>query len=294
MKRALYNVINWLRRNCQIANKVYYGYRNFWYWLNYRGKPVKCKLGKFNLIFKTNLRDEGLSRELAVEKIHEPLTTRVLAEMIKTNWVVVDIGSHLGYFALFEACLVETNGKVIAIEPAPESYNLLVKNVKLNDLTKIILTHNIAVSSKSETRDFFISKLSNQSSFYPMPEYENVIKVETVSLDEILKNESRVDAIRMDIEGGEYEMISGMMETIRLHHPLLLIELHPSPKRKSFLRELHTLGYECLYTIERGRNTSLFHGVMADSRDISGQSITSILQAEDNEYVYLVVLIHQS
>jgi FkbM family methyltransferase len=251
-------------------------------------------LGEFNLIFETNLRDEGLSRELAAEKIHEPLTTRVLAEMIKPNWVVVDIGSHLGYFALFEACLVETNGKVIAIEPVPESYILLVKNVKLNDLTKTIATHNIAVSSKRENRDFFISKLSNQSGFYPMPEYENVIKVETVSLDEILKNETHVDAIRMDIEGGEYEVISGMIETIRLHHPLLLIELHPSPKRKSFLRELHNLGYECLYTIERGQNTSLFHGVMADSRDILGQSITSILQAEDNEYVYLVVLIHQS
>jgi GDP-D-mannose dehydratase len=91
-----------------------------------------------------------------------------------------------------------------------------------------------------------------------------------------------------------YSHLFGMMETIRLHHPLLLIELHPSPKRKSFLMELHNLGYECLHTIERGRNTSLFHGVMADSRDILGQSITSILQAEDNEYVYLVVLIHQS
>ena len=87
---------------------------------------------------------------------------------------------------------------------------------------------------------------------YPMPKYENVTKIETVSLDEILKNEARGDAIRMDIEGGEYEVISGMMETIRLHHPFLLIELHPSPKRKLFLRELHTLGYECLILSKEG------------------------------------------
>ena len=294
MKRVITNIVNWVRRNCKIVNKIYYAYRALWYWLNYRGNPVKCKLGKFNLIFETNPRDKGLSRELVAEKIHEPLTTRVLTEMIKPGGVVVDFGSHIGYFALLEACLVGTAGKVIAIEPTPESYNVLVRNIKINDLTTIIIPHNIAVSSKREKRDFFISKLSNQSGFYPMPKYENVIKVEAYPLDEILQNEKRVDAIRMDIEGGEYEVIYGMLNTIKRHHPLLLIELHPSSKRKSFLSELNTLGYECLFTIDRAKNTSLFRGVMADTHDILNQSIVDILQAEDSEHVYLVVLIHQS
>ena len=294
MKRVIINIINWIRRNCEIANKIYYAYRALWYWLNYRGNPVKCKLGKYNLIFETNPRDKGLSRELVAEKVHEPLTTGVLAEMIKPGWVVVDLGSHIGYFALLEACLVGTSGKVIAIEPAPENYNVLVRNIKINDLTNTVVTHNLAISGKKEKRDFFISKLSNQSSFYPTHKYENIITVEADPLDEILQNEKRIDAIRMDIEGGEYEVIYGMIETIKRYHPLLLIELHPSSKRKSFLNELNTLGYECLSTIDRAKNTSLFRGIMADTRDILNQSIVDILQAEDSEYVYLVVLIHQS
>ena len=128
----------------------------------------------------------------------------------------------------------------------------------------------------------------------PVPGYKNVIQIETAPLDEILQNQTRVDAIRMDIEGGEYEVIYGMMETIKHHHPLLFIELHASLKRKLFLSELHSLGYECLYSIERGKNTSLFHGIISDTRDIVKQNIAEILQAEDNDKVYLVVLIYQS
>src|SRR3989338_3323566 len=64
----------------------------------------------------------------------------------KKDDVVIDVGAHIGIFAL-NASLIVPKGKVYAIEPCRSTYNLLRRNIKLNELENIV-TFNFALSDK--------------------------------------------------------------------------------------------------------------------------------------------------
>ena len=61
-----------------------------------------------------------------------------LSEVIPKDSVVLDIGSHVGYFSLLFGSCIGENGKVIAFEPNPKTYNVLVENSKNNPNLNII------------------------------------------------------------------------------------------------------------------------------------------------------------
>lgn len=290
MLKRLMRIINFIRRKFPYSEIIYLAYRDLRYWMFNRGKPVNCEIGGFNLTFELDPMDKGLSSELAIEKIHEPLSIQLLTEMVKPGWVIVDVGSHLGYFPVFEAKLVGPTGKVICLEPSVASYNILIRNIERNDVANIIVTYNMAASNKKERRKFYVNRLSNQSSFYTSSKARSVIEVDTQPLDEILQGEPRIDVIRMDIEGGEYEVIHGMIGSMKAYHPILFIELHPSPQRKPFLEIVHDLGYECQCIVDRRNNTSFLGGIWTSSKNIEYIQISNLVQMKESDAPFLVVL----
>jgi hypothetical protein len=76
--------------------------------------------------------DPGISRELTVYHIHEPNATGLFRNHVKEGMHVVDIGSNLGYYALLAATLVGPKGRILAIEPEPQNYELLTMNITVN------------------------------------------------------------------------------------------------------------------------------------------------------------------
>ena len=76
--------------------------------------------------------DKGLSIDLLVDGIREPYITEVTKRELKQGQTVVDIGANIGYYALLEARQVGPTGRVYAIEPVPENFATLNKNVRLN------------------------------------------------------------------------------------------------------------------------------------------------------------------
>ena len=65
----------------------------------------------------------------------------------KQGDIVVDIGAHMGRYTIISSKRVGTNGKVIAIEAHPGNFEMLNRNIKLNQLTNVIPL-NYAVYSK--------------------------------------------------------------------------------------------------------------------------------------------------
>jgi len=66
------------------------------------------------------LEEDALN--LSVNGVYEKFLTEVVKKEIKEGGVVLDIGSHIGYFTLIFARLVGKTGKVFAFEPAPSSF----------------------------------------------------------------------------------------------------------------------------------------------------------------------------
>ena len=65
----------------------------------------------------------------------------------KEGDIVVDIGAAFGFYTILSSKMIGPKGKVIAIEPQPESFQMLNSNIKLNKLSNV-KTLNCAIYSK--------------------------------------------------------------------------------------------------------------------------------------------------
>lgn len=201
------------------------------------------------------LNDAGISRELTLSGVHEPIATRLLNQQIKSGMRVIEIGANIGYYALQEARLVGEGGEIIAIEPAPDNIVLLRKNIEANGIHNIRIYEG-AIGNKNGTIELYLPPESNWSSIIPDKYAEHpCINVTIWKLDSLLADIEQVDVIRMDIEGYEIEAIKGMLGILQKYKPRLIIEIHPQitggEPIKQFLERLMQLGYETKYVISR-------------------------------------------
>jgi FkbM family methyltransferase len=203
--------------------------------------------------------DTGVSREIAVHRVHEPLVTRLLPETLKPGMNVVDIGSNIGYYALLEARLVGPSGKVVAIEPMRENARQLIQNVEANGYKNIVI-HQLGIADRNGMEEMNVSEKSNWHTLGPVPWPTTQRQVPVSTLDALVKRLSleRVDLIRMDLEGYEITVIKGMLWTLRKYGPRLLVEIHPHiVGAQSILKYLHSLerlGFGVEWLVEQERD----------------------------------------
>lgn len=230
-----------------------------WRWLRARGKNTFDILGHKVTVLPT---DPGVSRELTVHRVHEPLATRLLLDTLKPGMNVVDIGSNIGYYALLEARLIGPQGTVFAVEPMTENARQLVANVRANGYNNVLI-HELGIANRNGTADMNVSAKSNWHTLNPVPWPTEKRRVPVSTLDDLLRGHapSRVDLVRMDLKGYEIVVIKGMRWTLRKYEPRLLIELHPhlvGPEPIiDYLRSLEELGYGVEWMIEQERDVPL-------------------------------------
>ncbi len=122
----------------------------------------------------------------------------------------------MGAFAIYAAKIVGERGRVIAFEPDKNNYDILLKNIYLNDLRNVIPL-NRGLWSESTTLRFKSSNGENSSLFFEDDQSCDIIEVDVVSLDDELSalKIRKLDFIKMDIEGAELEAIKGAKEILK-------------------------------------------------------------------------------
>lgn len=148
----------------------------------------------------------------------EAYESRLFERSIKPGMVVADIGANLGHYTLLAAKSVCTEGHVYAFEPHPRNFELLVKNIQLNDLSERVTPLPMAVSDKEGTISlFFRSDLG-----HPSLNQENLprqlesdpgqeVEVQTTTLHKVI-HEGSLDVIKMDAQGAEGMIVNGSPE----------------------------------------------------------------------------------
>ena len=141
--------------------------------------------------------------------------------------------------------------KVFGFEPDPSTYAILKRNCAKNQINQDIQIFELAVSDRNGTSTFYRCADSGYSSL-KNTERSTVVKnfeVKTISIDHFvdLYNLSKVDLIKIDIEGLEHSAIQGGLKTLRTYSPDLLVELSTSATaiedpQKTFAL-LQSLGY---------------------------------------------------
>lgn len=174
-----------------------------------------------------NSSDGIVSYVLFMNKVWEPFETFLVKSFLKSNSIFVDIGAHVGYYSLIASSIAK-NGKVFSFEPEIENYNILEKNVRVNNFSNIQL-YNHAVSDKNKVVNLYLSKTYNtgdnrlfDDDFDGMSGKHKSVKVKSVSLDNFLNNHLKADIIKMDIQGSEMLALKGMRKLLRRTEKLVV------------------------------------------------------------------------
>jgi FkbM family methyltransferase len=183
------------------------------------GYKVYCPASKEDVIMMTRHEDEIIERFTP-----------------KEGDVVVDIGAHIGRYTIISSKRVGQNGKVIAIEAHPGNFEMLNRNIKLNNLTNVIPL-NYAAYSKQTKLDlyWYMENSTGHNSImlnYKSTNYKgNFVQVNTNTLDDLLLQQqngiNEVNWIKIDVEGAELEVLKGAVNTLSKSKDIsLLIEIH--------------------------------------------------------------------
>ena len=192
--------------------------------------------------------DWDVGENLIDTKLHEPHVTNFLKEHLQEGMTFIDVGANVGYFTLTAATKVGKSGKVIAVECNPRNCELIYMSLHRNGFDQVTV-YPFAVSDTQKLMNFswgfsngFVGELNKDD--------EEAFIVPAVTLDSLLKSETGVDVIKMDIEGSEARAWQGMQETIVNHHPVLLMEFFPAllervsaAKADDFLDSVFACGY---------------------------------------------------
>jgi FkbM family methyltransferase len=144
---------------------------------------------------------------------------------------VVDIGANIGCFTVMAASIVGPSGRVISIEPEPESYKLLCHNIQLNNLSNVTAL-NLAISDKNELIELHVSPNSQLTSVFAEVDKREVegeiIMLEGRTLERILDEMkiNQVQLIKMDCEGSEYGILESLTPILASRIKQISMEVH--------------------------------------------------------------------
>ncbi len=182
-----------------------------------QGYKFFCRINRDDFLFMTNHENEIMKYFIPNEGEN-----------------VVDVGAHIGLYSLIAAKRVGSSGKVIAIEPDPENFRILKKNISLNQLTNVEPLE-CAVYSAKEKLKLFLPELDQGRTIFNTVMQDragmssNFLEVEANTLDNILSEYSmhRVNYLKIDVEGAELEVLKGAVNTLSSNKDItLIIEIH--------------------------------------------------------------------
>jgi FkbM family methyltransferase len=154
----------------------------------------------------------------------------VLAHLSKGD-TAIDIGAHKGGYLYWMRKRVGIEGKLVAFEPQESLYRQLLeitRHFKWNN----VQVEKLGVSNARETHRFYIPVTPDGSSAEAsmtdyrvgMGEYKETT-IETISLDEYCTEASiRPAFIKIDVEGFEYEVLTGGRQILQTYRPKILME----------------------------------------------------------------------
>ena len=142
--------------------------------------------------------------------IWEPGETRLLEKLVTRKSSVVDVGANIGWFTLCSA----TKARVVhAFEPEPTNFHFLQLSVARNKFRNVQL-HAHAIGEREGLATLFLADGSNKgthSTVWRVGAQELVVPMET--LDRLFPSET-IDVLKIDVEGGEPEVLSGARRMI--------------------------------------------------------------------------------
>lgn len=228
-----------------------------WRISSYDGEHITFTSSRESLRIKCRCRNGADVAHLA-----EVFVSKVYGDSLNKG-TVIDIGMSSGESAIYFA---SRGAKlVIGLEPFTESYEMALENIKLNKMEDKVLPLHMALSSKDGDADLNIArKFPNVNSLALRPaisraSFDSMENVRTIRLETLFARQkvSRLDLLKLDCEGCEYDCISSDSLEILKSVDEIIIEFHNG--LGSLPDVLKGAGFEV--THDSGKMIGIIHGV---------------------------------
>jgi FkbM family methyltransferase len=200
-----------------------------------------CRINREDLVFMTNHEDD----------IIEHFTP-------KQGDIVVDIGAHMGRYTIIASKRVGTNGKVVAIEAHPGNFEMLNRNIKLNQLANVISLNYAVYSKETKIKLYLPDEESGYTmhhsimSDYIFTKYKDktedkFVETNANTLDYLLqlKGITDVNWVKIDVEGAEFEVLKGANKILSDSKDIaLLIEVHGKNTYEPIIDSLRSYNFK--------------------------------------------------
>ena len=144
--------------------------------------------------------------------------------LIDESDVIIDGGANQGVYSCAFAQKVGKNGKVIAVEPLKEPIKMLLENLKLNNFKNIKIERCGLWNKNSEGKIYFSKDRYGQATI--VAKSENFQNLKLKKLDNLImsNNLSKVDLVKLDLQGAEVFAINGALKSIKMFKPKIYLE----------------------------------------------------------------------
>ena len=193
---------------------------------------------------------------------------QIISKFCNLGSIVMDIGANMGEWSLHMAKMVGGNGRVFCFEPIPSMVQALEKTIAINNFSQVSISE-CAISNKTGRSQFsipfdkdnqaipFWSRLVLGEEFATPKWIDNpwakvattkTIEVQTTTLDRFTSEKSitKLDFIKIDVEGHEKYVIEGGQKTLKTLKPAMILEAacEETADREIIADQLRKLNYK--------------------------------------------------
>lgn len=204
---------------------------------------------------------------------YEPEVTNILANLVKPDDVVLDIGTNFGWYTTLFAQIVGNQGKIHSFEPSPSTYEKLQKNIELNNCQDLVIANRSAMGEHEGTAQInvFTQRSHACASLSTLGETDyQAFDTPLTTLDLYMKKQGieRINFLKIDVEGSELAVLKGAADLLSSPSaPPMMIEINDDTSQafgytsEQIWNQLCEYGYDQFYAMTSGEKLERIHDV---------------------------------
>jgi len=181
--------------------------------------------------------DQHISRDIREHGCWEAFETQLVLQYLRPGDCFFDVGANIGYYSVLAAAAVGPAGRVFAFEPEPRNFDLLQRNLELNQLAGRAEAARLALSSSTGQAELSLHPDNlGDHQLFGRQAGQSLIPVEVVRGEDYFAGQAvRPQMVKIDTQGAEQAVVEGLLPLLRAAGPELhmIVELTPRSLREA-------------------------------------------------------------